>query len=41
MPISDGLTSFVISNYKLVVWLKQEDATPADFDCIFNINCRG
>ncbi|KAG4415837.1 hypothetical protein IFR04_011017 [Cadophora malorum] len=36
-----GRIDFVISNSGTEVWFKEEDVTPADFDYIFNINCRG
>lgn len=32
---------YVISNSGTEVWSKEEDVTAADFDYIFNINCRG
>lgn len=36
-----GRLDIVISNSGTEVWSKEEDVTPADFDHIFNINCRG
>jgi 3-oxoacyl-[acyl-carrier protein] reductase len=36
-----GKLDIVISNSGTEVWAKEEDVTPADFDYIFNINCRG
>jgi len=36
-----GKLDIVISNSGTEVWSKEEDVTPADFDYIFNINCRG
>jgi 3-oxoacyl-[acyl-carrier protein] reductase len=36
-----GRLDIVISNSGTEVWSKEEDVTPADFDYIFNINCRG
>jgi 3-oxoacyl-[acyl-carrier protein] reductase len=36
-----GHLDIVISNSGTEVWSKEEDVTPADFDYIFNINCRG
>ena len=36
-----GRLDFVISNSGTEVWSKEEDVTPADFDYIFNLNCRG
>lgn len=36
-----GRIDYVISNSGTEVWSKEEDVTPADFDYIFNINCRG
>ena len=36
-----GKLDIVISNSGTEVWNKEEDVTPADFDYIFNINCRG
>jgi 3-oxoacyl-[acyl-carrier protein] reductase len=36
-----GHLDIVVSNSGTEVWSKEEDVTPADFDYIFNINCRG
>jgi 3-oxoacyl-[acyl-carrier protein] reductase len=36
-----GHLDIVISNSGTEVWSKEEDVTQADFDYIFNINCRG
>jgi 3-oxoacyl-[acyl-carrier protein] reductase len=36
-----GRLDFVISNSGTEVWSKEEDVTQADFDYIFNLNCRG
>jgi len=36
-----GRLDIVISNSGTEVWSKEEDVTQADFDYIFNINCRG
>lgn len=36
-----GHIDIVISNSGTEVWQKEEDVTQADFDYIFNINCRG
>lgn len=36
-----GRLDIVVSNSGTEVWSKEEDVTPADFDYIFNINCRG
>lgn len=36
-----GKLDFVISNSGTEVWSKEEDVTAADFDYIFNLNCRG
>jgi 3-oxoacyl-[acyl-carrier protein] reductase len=36
-----GHLDIVISNSGTEVWAKEEDVTVADFDYIFNINCRG
>lgn len=36
-----GHLDIVISNSGTEVWSKEEDVTAADFDYIFNINCRG
>jgi len=36
-----GKLDIVISNSGTEVWSKEEDVTPADFDYVFNLNCRG
>lgn len=36
-----GKLDIVVSNAGTEVWSEEEDVTPADFDYIFNINCRG
>jgi len=36
-----GKLDIVISNSGTEVWSNEEDVTPADFDYIFNLNCRG
>jgi len=36
-----GRLDIVVSNSGTEVWSKEEDVTQADFDYIFNINCRG
>jgi 3-oxoacyl-[acyl-carrier protein] reductase len=36
-----GKLDIIISNSGSEVWFKEEDVTPADFDYIFNLNCRG
>lgn len=36
-----GKLDIVISNSGSEVWFKEEDVTQADFDYIFNLNCRG
>jgi 3-oxoacyl-[acyl-carrier protein] reductase len=36
-----GKLDIVISNSGTEVWSNEEDVTPADFDYVFNLNCRG